>query len=620
MRSRGSSTQSSVFSSLVILAILVASGLAQNVQARTGQSTKNVLIISEVGTSNPAPATIVRDLVSVLSNNHEFQVNLYVESLESPAFNDQASELKAEQELNTKYKGRGIDLIVALGPTPIVFMSHFADSFLPGVPVVFCASSQEQTGYVKLGSRFTGSWLQLDPEKTVDAAIRLLPGTQEVIVVGGSSVFDKTNEAVIRTSLRSYRRNVEFKYWTDLTMPVLLDRLRHIPDDAVVLYVSLFADAAGNRFMNAVTSVPLVTDASAVPVFGMSDSYLGRGIVGGYVLNHTEQGRITAENALDILHGNSPSAIPIRFVPSAYMFDARQIHRWKLSERNLPTGSTVLYEDASVWQHIKWTVMVSALLLAGLGFLTAYLLYNRRQLKRARGEQARLSGMLINAHEEERKRIASELHDDFTQRLALLSIGIEMTAELVRNSPEQATQQLHELLNSAVDLSADLHTLSHRLHSATLERLGLVPGVEALCKEISSQQGIRVDFSYTGEGLSVPPATALCFFRVVQEGLRNVKKHSRASSARVRLEMRDGQLHLSISDQGAGFDMKELTQREGIGIFSMEERARYIGARLEIHSKPGIGTEIDLWKQLDHNDNRPEEVLVTPKLITMRTA
>lgn len=601
------STRRLLFRSLLIPATFCVLCLPPSIHAFDKQSTKGVLIISEVGTSNPAPATIVRELVSALSSEHMFEVNLYVESLETPAFTDEASELKAEQQLNAKYQDRNIDIIVALGPTPIVYLSHFAQTFLPGVPVVFCASSQEQTGYVKLPSRFTGSWLQLAPEKTVDAALGLLPGTEEVIVVGGSSAFDKTNEGVVRSGLRSYPRNVEFRYWTDLTMPVLLDRLRHVSDPAVVLYVSLFADAAQNRFVNAATSLPLVTDASAVPVFGMSDSYLGRGVVGGYVLNYQEQGRITAEYALDILHGKSPGTIPIRFVPGEYLFDARQIQRWGLSERNLPTSSTVLYGTNSVWQQIKWTATISLLLVLPLGSLVAYLLYNRRQLKRARDEQTRLSGLLINAYEEERKRIASELHDDFSQRLALLSIGMESAVELVRHSDQEATQQLHELVNSANDLSSDLHDLSHRLHSSTLERLGLVLGVKALCKEYSSQQGVHIDFWHEDEVPSVPSPIALCFYRVVQEALRNIKKHSGASTARVRLAFADDELHLSITDEGAGFDIREPSQKDGIGIFTMGERSRHIGARFDIRSEPGKGTQIDVWKQLDGNSS--EEAL-----------
>jgi signal transduction histidine kinase len=341
--------------------------------------------------------------------------------------------------------------------------------------------------------------------------------------------------------------------------------------------------------------------------------------VGGYVLDYTEQGKITAEDALEILRGRSPSAIAIRFVPGAYMFDARQIHRWGMSERHLPAASNVLYEEYSEWQQIKWTVIISALIVLSLGALTIYLLHSRRQLTRARNEQLRLSGILINAHEEERKRLASELHDDFSQRLALLSIGMESAAELLQSSPKDAKEQLNELVNLACELSADIHSCSHSLHSSTLERLGLVAGVKAFCHETNAQ-GVHVEFSYVGKDQQVPPLVALCFYRVLQEALRNIRRHSGALTASVRLRLVDDELHLSISDQGSGFDIQDLRQKEGIGIFTMEERARYVGARFELHSEPGKGTRVDIWKQLDQKHPESMEIPESPEFANRLTA
>lgn len=249
-------------------------------------------------------------------------------------------------------------------------------------------------------------------------------------------------------------------------------------------------------------------------------------------------------------------------------------------------------EAQVLWKRDRWMMIGVLPAIVVLGSLTAYLLYKQKQLTRARSEQMRLSGMLINAQEDERKRVASELHDDFSQRLALLSLGLETAAE---TAPPGFQGQLHELLNSASEIGADLHTLSHGLHSSTLDRLGLVPGVGAFCKEFTAQQGIQVAFSHDRVPRSVSPEVALCLFRVVQEGLRNVKKHSRASKARVTLNRVNGHLHLSISDDGAGFDLKDLTSKHGIGIFSMEERARLVGGRFEIRSEPRRGTQIEVW-------------------------
>ncbi len=300
----------------------------------------------------------------------------------------------------------------------------------------------------------------------------------------------------------------------------------------------------------------MIADAANAPVFGIADTYLGHGIVGGFVVSAEEQGKIMGRDAVEILGGKPPQDIPIVHGPNFYLFDWRELQRWKLDESRLPAGSTVLFRQPTLWEKYSRTLLIGLLVLASLSLLTIYLLFERKRLHAARNEQMRLSGMLINAQEDERARVASELHDDFSQRLAMLSLGLETAAEMVPESPAEANRQLHELVNSASELGADLHTLSHRLHSSTLEQLGLAAGVEAFCKEFTAQRGIQVVFSHKDVPRSVPPDISLCLFRIVQEGLRNVQKHSGAAHAQVRIETMGDTLHLSISDDGAGYDVK----------------------------------------------------------------
>ncbi len=219
----------------------------------------------------------------------------------------------------------------------------------------------------------------------------------------------------------------------------------------------------------------------------------------------------------------------------------------------------------------------------------------REAEERAKHRQMELSGMLINAQEKERSRLAAEIHDDFSQRLALMALELENAEEAISSSPDEAVRQVHNVLTAASEIGADLHTLSHRLHSSTLERLGLVPGITALCKEFAAQQGIEVDLLIENVPRSVHPDVALCLFRIVQEGLRNQKKHSGAAKAQVRLRSVDDKLFVMVYDDGAGFDMDDLGRNEGLGIRSMEERADLLGGRFEIHSRPGQGTRIEAW-------------------------
>jgi PAS domain S-box-containing protein len=215
--------------------------------------------------------------------------------------------------------------------------------------------------------------------------------------------------------------------------------------------------------------------------------------------------------------------------------------------------------------------------------------------KRAEEALASLSGRLIDAQEEERKRIARELHDDYNQRLAMLALDLENLAENIGDSSVDAAHQLLESYERVSELGADLHSLSHRLHSSTLESLGLVAGVKAFCKEFEEQQGIQVDFAHENVPHDIPEDAALCIFRIAQEGLRNIKRHSGADRAEVRLEGLEETLHLSVTDPGRGFDVNKRSPQNGIGIRSMKERLRNLGGHLEVRSRQMAGTRIDAW-------------------------
>ena len=563
--------------------------------ASHGQVRKNVLMISIIGQSHPGPVIVTNLVVSALHSDPRFQVEFYWENLDAVYHPEEWQEqLDAVVQ---QYRHRKLDLIVLVGPNAIQLLAE-PKAIFPNVPVVFCCAFPGMIDQMNVDHRSTGSWFQLEPAKTVEAALGLLPETRHLFVVAGQSDYDRRLTALVKTDLTSYENKLDVTYLTDLPMSELLERVRHLPDHSIVLYLSFFKDVQGREFLNMAEALPMIAGAANAPVFGIADTYLGHGIVGGFVVSAEEQGKIMGRDALEILGGKPPQDIPIVHGPSLYLFDWRQLQRWKLDESRLPAGSTVLFRQPTLWEQHGQTLFIGLLVLVSLSLLTIYLLFERKQLHAARNEQMRLSGMLINAQEDERARLASELHDDFSQRLAVLSLGLETAAEMIPESPAEANRQLHELMNSASELGADLHTLSHRLHSSTLERLGLASGVAAFCKEFAAQQGIQVAFSHEDVPRSVSPDVALCLFRIVQEGLRNVKKHSGAAHAQVRIETIDDTLHLSISDNGAGYDVKDGADRQGLGLWSMRERVRLVGGRFEIHSEIQKGTRIEVWVPL----------------------
>jgi len=554
-------------------------------------------VINEFGQSAPVSVIVAEQIRSALQSDRRFQVQFYWENLDAiDLSNDSLKEQRAL--VARRYLGQKLDLIVLVGPDPLRLLTDQSMAVYPDVPVVFCCAAQGQPAQPVIDSRSTGSRLQFEPAKTLDAALRLLPETRQVFVVTGQSRFDKGVAALAKAGLSSYEGKLTVTYLTELSMKELQERLRNLPSHSIVLFLTFFKDAEGREFLSTTDVLPMVVAASNAPVFGVTDSYLDRGIVGGFVISIKEQGKIAGRDILEILGGKSPQDIPVVHGPSYYMFDWRALRRWNLDESKLPPGSLVLFREPPLWERYKMAMLTGLLSILSLAVLIAYLLYKQRQLKLAGNAPEQLSGMLINAQEQERRRIASEIHDDFSQRLATLTLGMETAAQNISVSPEEANFQLQELSSAAIDLGADLHTLSHRLHSATLENLGLTPGISALCKEFASQQGIEIESTLDLIPRSVDPDVALCVFRITQEAIRNVKKHSRTSSAQVGLQLAGNTIHLSICDRGMGFNPKETPNGEGLGIRSMEERVRLLGGRFEIQSKVGAGTKINVWLPL----------------------
>jgi PAS domain S-box-containing protein len=214
--------------------------------------------------------------------------------------------------------------------------------------------------------------------------------------------------------------------------------------------------------------------------------------------------------------------------------------------------------------------------------------------ERKLGEEA-LSGVsrrLIEAQDQERIRIARELHDDFGQRLALLTMGLTQLQQNSPNLPAEVHSGMAELRKQTSEIATDIQSLSHELHSSRLEYLGIAATTRAFCKEFGEQQKVEIDFKTHGLPSPVPLDISLCFFRVLQEALHNSAKHSGVRRFEVQLWGTPSEIHLTVRDSGAGFDREASKQNRGLGLISMEERLKLVDGTLSIESQPKSGTTI----------------------------
>lgn len=221
--------------------------------------------------------------------------------------------------------------------------------------------------------------------------------------------------------------------------------------------------------------------------------------------------------------------------------------------------------------------------------------------KRAHQALSRLSRKLITAQEEERARIARELHDDICQRLTVVAIGLAGVADSSPGSVSVSTRA-GELQRQVSEIARDVQALSHELHSSKLALLGIAASVRLFCEDFARQRDVRVAVETSELTRQLASTISLTLFRILQEALHNAVKHGRARRCRVKLQQADGWIHLTIEDDGVGFDVEAARRGHGFGLISMEERTSLVDGVLSITSEPTRGTSIHVRVPLVHDE------------------
>ena len=214
-------------------------------------------------------------------------------------------------------------------------------------------------------------------------------------------------------------------------------------------------------------------------------------------------------------------------------------------------------------------------------------------LRKSHEKTQDLAGKLIVAQEEERLRLSREIHDGLNQQLAALSFEIGKLRGRLPKDPELIRERLAVLQGQTAGVIDDARDMSYELHPSTLEYLGLVTALKSFCSEFGKQEQIKARLTIVDVPGSIPPDVALCMYRVAQEGLRNVARHSGAREVRVALVGTGEGIELSIVDSGQGFDTDKAERKNGgLGLVSMGERVRLLGGELVIESEPKGGTQL----------------------------
>ena len=710
---------------LWFFAVLLSLAAAES----SAEEAQRVLLLQSFGQHFSPFNSFTGQFRAGLASRSPGPLDIYEVSLETARFADDAKDDPFVNYLTALFAERRPDLVVTIGSPAARFAQAHRHRLFPSTPMLVTALDERRLLADSVTANDAVVAIKLNPSGVVENVLQVLPETTKVFVVLGNSPLETFWRQETAKAFKQFEGRLSFEWSNELPFDEILDRAAALPSGAVVLFALMAVDAEGVPFEED-RALARLHAAASVPVFGVFDSQLGKGIVGGPLMHVDDVASEAASAALRILGGESPAGIKVPALgPGVPVFDMRELNRWDISEARLPPGSKILFREPTIWDLYRWQIMaVAALCLVEAGLIFG-LLANRRRLKRAQsallqseerlslaasaanlalwvwdiarneiwvtesgrkffgwspsdsvsfenfveaahpddrasfrravrralagkgdfqieyrlemaasdlrwvasrgqvefadGKPTRtrgvtidvterreaeeaahdLSGRLIHAHEEERSRLARELHDDVTQRLAVLAIDASRGE---RNALTPADgSAMRELRQGLVRLSEDVHALSYRLHPSILEDLGLAEALQAECDTFSRAESIAVEVEIGNVPEELPHPVALCLFRVAQEALRNVARHAEASSARISIWHQDHQVHLSVTDDGKGFDPKRQRSRPSLGLASMRQRVELLGGELNVESATDHGTKVRAWVPLQEEVRGP---------------
>jgi signal transduction histidine kinase len=565
-------------------ALVVSAAAVAPAEVPGEPAVKQVLIVDSYGNDLAPFSQLSASFRSGLARSWPGPVQFHEISLEIAREGNDAGDEALLAYIRALVDTRRPDLAVMIAGPACRFGLLQRQDLFPSVPMLLAGPDQRLVLSGALTANDATATTAEDFPGAVENILRLLPETENVVVVVGASALERFWRAELERELQPFESRVRFTYWDDLSLEEMASRAAVLPPRTAIFYVLLLVDGAGVPHSSDRALVRLHAVANA-PIFGLFESQLGQGIVGGSLLAVSEVSRPCVEAAVGVLEGEPPIAhrsppwgltAPIGASygagdASRGCADSTVRFRPQSPGRSIAVRSSAVWPSSACWRHGRRLTL------------------NRI---RRRAASRTLSRRLLTAFEEERRRLGRELHDDVSQRLARLAID----AARIESARPGSTigSDLGAMREEIASLSSDIHALSRRLHPTVLDDLGIVEALRAEADRFSRVESIAVDLRLEEPEVTLPPDAALCLYRVAQESLRNVARHARATRVELSLRAQHSGCELEIRDDGVGFDPDE-RRGSGLGHVSMRERMRLVGGTLFLQSGPRRGTTVVAW-------------------------
>jgi len=464
-----------------------------------------VLILLGSDYSLPASVVEANAIRATLAAGTRRRVEFYTEALDANRMPLAEYEADYAGFLQRKYRGRQMDIVIAVQVAALDFAERHRAELWPGTPVVFCAMPAAWARGRTFGEGITGVTVTFDPVGTLDLALRLQPNARQVVVVGGVGEIDRAFLAAARQALRRYQGRLQATWLDHHTLAQMTAAVGQLPADTIVLYTAVSRDEAGQVFTPREVLAGLAR-ASKAPIYGMIDTYLGYGITGGKLQSLEADGRAAAGLALRVLGGEAATAIPVLSPPpSECRMDSRELERFGLRERLLPAGCSVEFRQPGLWEQHKWEIVIVLLAIALQGVVIAALLVQRRLRRNAElAARQQFAELAHAARLATAGQLTAAIAHEINQPLSAILSNAEAAELMLAAEPPPIDEVRHILADIRSDdlrASEVIHHLRSLLgkHTPEMEPLdfnALVADVLSLLKVEASRRGVALETDF----------------------------------------------------------------------------------------------------------------------------
>jgi signal transduction histidine kinase len=583
--------------------------------ARAQQKGRRVLIVHAQNTSIQAGVLAEAGATKRLSERSREPLEFHTEFLDVARFPGNEHETRMARYLADKYRERKPDVVLAMGPQPLRFAIQNRSFLGFDSPTVFCCASPTTLAGLNLPADTTGIVTEFDLTKTLAVAQRLQPTAKNIVVVSGADPFDRRWSNTARRQLAPYEQKYDVKYLDGLAHDDLLNELKSLPRDTIVILLTIFADSTGRQFIFA-DAARDVAHASAAPVYTPYEGQLGNGIVGGYMDSFEQIGGEMADIAFDILEGADPSTIAPKMTAGASVkVDWRQLKRWNIAERDLPPGSQVHFREPNLWEQYRWYIIAVAGVLLAQAAALAWMYMERRRRQVAQGalRQRLLEVIHLNRSAVAGALSASVAHE-LNQPLGAIQSYAEAAELYLKADPPNIARVEQILANIRRDDQRAAEIISHfrgllkRRDVAELQEFDvndIVRNTLGILDAEAMSRGVAISANHAESALPVR-ADQVHLQQVILNLAVNgmdAMQNCAAGTGRMSIETAlagESEVEVTVADSGTGipadklkkvFDTFYTTKRQGTGLGLSLARTivETYGGKIWAENRPGGG-------------------------------